>query len=49
MIKVIYLVLSKAFDPVGYKMLIQKLEHYRINGKYMSWFKNMVLKAIYSI
>ena len=30
--------LSKAFDNVYHKMLIQKFEHYGINGKDLSWF-----------
>ena len=32
--------LSKAFDTVDHKILIQKLEHKRINGKNLSWFKS---------
>ena len=31
---------SKAFDTVDHKILTQKLEHYRINGQNLSWFKN---------
>ena len=32
--------LSKAFDSMDHKTLIQKLEHYGINGKSLSWFKS---------
>ena len=32
--------LSKAFDTVDHKILIQKLRHKRINGKNLSWFKS---------
>ena len=32
--------LWKAFDTMDHNMLIQKLEHYGINGKSLSWFKN---------
>ena len=32
--------LSKAFDSLDHKTLTQKLEHYGINGKSLSWFKS---------
>ena len=31
---------SRALYTVDHKILIQKLEYYRINRKYLSWFKN---------
>ena len=36
----IFIDLSKAFDNVDHKVLIQKLENYGITGKNLSWFKN---------
>ena len=36
----IFIDLSKAFDTVHHKILMQKLDHYGINGKNLSWFKN---------
>ena len=36
----IFIDLSNTFDTVDHKILIQKLEHYGINGRNLSWFKN---------
>ena len=36
----IFFDLSKAFDTADHKILTQKLQHYRINGQNLSWFKN---------
>ena len=35
----VFIDLLKAFDTVDHKILIQKLKHYRINTKSLSWFK----------
>ena len=34
---------SKAFDTVNHKILINKLRHYGINGKNLSWVENYLL------
>ena len=39
--------LSKAFDTVDHKIFIQKLKHYRINGKNLSLFKNLTNQKQY--
>ena len=36
----IFIDLSKASDTVHHKILMQKLDHYGINRKNLSWFKN---------
>ncbi len=36
----VYLVLQKAFDIVDHHILIQKLSHYGISGKCLSWFSS---------
>ena len=37
---VLYIDLAKAFDTVDHKILLNKLSHYGIRGKALSWFEN---------
>ena len=39
-VMVLYLDLAKAFDTVDHNILLNKLSHYSICGKAMSWFEN---------
>ena len=39
-VTVLYIDLAKAFDTVDHKILLNKLSHYGIRGKTLSWFEN---------
>ena len=39
-VMVLYLDLAKTFDTVDHKILLNKLSHYGIRGKALSWFEN---------
>ena len=38
----IYIDYAKAFDKVDHNILLTKLEHYGINGKYLDWIKSFL-------
>ena len=41
-VDVIYLDYSKAFDKVDHKILLQKMRHYGIKGKFYAWVENFL-------
>ena len=48
-IDVIYLDFAKAFDTVPLRRLLDKLDHYGIRGKLLSWIKDYLLNRNYRV
>ena len=45
----IYIDFAKAFDKVDHCILLKKLEHYGISGKYLAWIRNFLTDRVQNV